>query len=128
MIAAAPSIAGWQFIALKPAMGFDFVTQYEDLKLDPRTIWFLPIVNQANPGALVLRFGIPNLRAEQLRQAQNGILVVLDTALGERSAATAFQQFDVVPLPAVPEKAGYIELTDLPACLVWRERRSPPVT
>src|SRR6266536_1946461 len=37
IVAAAPQIPGWRFISLKPPMGFDFVTTYENIQFDPRT-------------------------------------------------------------------------------------------
>jgi len=37
IVAAAPHIPGWRFISLKPPMGFDFVTTYENIRFDPRT-------------------------------------------------------------------------------------------
>ena len=74
----------WQFIALKPAMGFDFVTNYEGVELDPKQMWFLPLKSASQPNDFALRVGVPNLLPEVQRQTSNGVLVILDTALGER--------------------------------------------
>lgn len=123
MVATSSPLCGWRFVALKQASGFEFTTEYEGLRLDPSAIWFLPMDIRDDPSAVGLRFGIPNLRHEQQRQAENGVLVMLDTAMGERESAAAFQRFEVAPLPAEPEKEGYIELRNLPAYIMWRRKR-----
>src|SRR5262245_50578825 len=48
LVSASPFIDGWNVIAFKPPMGIDFVTRYEDIELDPKRIWFLPLENKAD--------------------------------------------------------------------------------
>src|SRR5258706_10558168 len=36
IVALAPKIPGWQFIALKPPMGFNFNTTYAGIRFEPR--------------------------------------------------------------------------------------------
>lgn len=38
IVAAAPNMKGWDFIPLKPRMGFSFVTTYQGCEYDPRTM------------------------------------------------------------------------------------------
>jgi hypothetical protein len=123
LIAAAPEMRGWQMIALKPAMGFDFITEYEDLTLDSREMWFLPLENASAPGSLGLRIGIPGLEPERCSEALDAVLMMLDTGLGERTAATKVQHVEVSPLPPNPESDGFIELPELPDYLAWRARK-----
>lgn len=123
MAAAAPSVPGWRIVALKPPMGFDFVTTYEGDRFDPRSMWFLPMTSASRPTALGLRVGLPGLAATTQRRAENAVWIILDTALGERAAATSFAMVEVVTLPAEPEKQGYIELPELPAYLAWHARK-----
>src|SRR5208283_3759577 len=59
LVAHAPRSPGWQFIALKPPMGFDFTTTYEGVLFDPRAMWFLPLNSSSNEGDLGLRVGVP---------------------------------------------------------------------
>jgi hypothetical protein len=82
IIACAPNIRGWSFIALKPPMGFDFTTNYEGILFDPSSMWFLPLVSNSRPQELGLRVGVPNLIPAIKRQAGNAVLVILDTAFG----------------------------------------------
>jgi hypothetical protein len=123
LVARAPKIPGWQFIALKPPMGFDFKTTYEGIEFSPRSMWFLPLESSSRPRDLGLRIGVPNFTSAIERQAKNGVLVILDTALGERTAALGIQHIEVCLLPDLPETKGYIELNELPAYIEWRKRK-----
>ena len=55
-------------------------------------------------------------------QAHNAVLVILDTALGERSAALDIQFTEVSGLPPHAESLGYIELPELADYIVWRKK------
>ncbi|MCE9553507.1 MAG: hypothetical protein K8T91_09045, partial [Planctomycetes bacterium] len=111
----APTIPGWHFIALKPPMGFDFKTTYEGINFDPHSMWFLPLESESNAQDLGLRVGVPNFNAAIMRQARNAVLIILDTALGERAAALDIQYLEVAHLPDSPDSSGYIELCELPS-------------
>jgi hypothetical protein len=123
IVARAPKIPGWSFIALKPPMGFDFQTTYEGICFDPNSMRFRPLVNKSNPQNLGLRVGVPNLNPSIKRQADNAIFVILDTALGERAAALEIDYVEVAPLPESPDSEGYIELHKLPQYIESRERK-----
>jgi hypothetical protein len=123
IIAHAPNISGWQFFALKPPMGFDFVTAYEGIRFDPRSMWFLPLEIPSRPNDFGMLVGVPNFSSEIERQANNAIEVILDTALGEREAALDIQHVEVSALPKNPQDAGYIELYELPQYIEWRKRK-----
>jgi hypothetical protein len=123
LIAVAPAIEGWRFLALKPAMGFDFTTRYEGVLFDPGLLWFLPLGNPPRADYLGLRIAIPGLQPADERRAHNAVLVILDTALGERSAALDIQYTEVIALPPEPESLGYIELPELAEYISWRKRK-----
>jgi hypothetical protein len=125
IVADAPKIRGWQFIALKPPMGFDFETTYEGISFDPHAMWFLPLDSNSRPHDLGLRIGVPNHTKAIKRKAENAVLVILDTALGERAAALDIQHVEVSALPKSPESEGYIELHELPNYIEWRKGRAP---
>lgn len=122
-IAEAPAFPDWQFIALKPAMGFDFATRYEGVLLEPKKMWFLPLQSASRPNDLALRVGVPELMPEVQRQAANGVLVILDTAIGERSAALDIAHVEVCVLPQKPEDEGFLELPELPSYISWHKRK-----
>jgi hypothetical protein len=123
LVAQAPTLAGWQFLALKPPMGFDFSTTYESVCFDPRTMWFLPLDSSARPENLGLRIGVPDFAPVIAREAKNAVLIILDTGLGERSAALDIQHVEVASLPDDPATEGFIELPELPAYIAWRKRK-----
>ena len=123
VVAAAPRLDGWICIALKPAMGFGFQTSYEGTSFDPRSMWFLPLESSSNPMASGLRVGVSGFDHVEERITKNAVLVILDTALGERSAASDIQHMEVAALPPKPEDQGYIKLTELADYIEWRKRK-----
>jgi hypothetical protein len=126
VIAAAPTLENWVFSALKPPMGFGFRTEYDGFVLDPATMWFLPMESPSNPTSIGLRIGIPDLDIDRLLDARNACLVVLDTALGERTVSTEIGHVEVVSLPPDPANKGYIELNELGSYLEWKKRKQNP--
>ena len=123
LVSAAPDIKGWKFISLKPAQGFHFQIDYEGVHLDPRDLWFLPLSSAEQPAAIGIRVGVPGLTRRQHLAAQNAVLVILDTGLGERSAALDLQHVEVTRLPATPAEKGFRRLPELPAYISERRRR-----
>ena len=103
-------------------MGFDFQTSYEGIIFDPKRMWFLPLEARSAPGDLGLRVGVPDWEPGHARIAMNAVLVILDSALGERSRATDIQHVEVTEVPLKPETHGYIRLAELPDYLAWRKQ------
>jgi hypothetical protein len=123
LVAAAPDIPNWRFIALKPASGFDFVTEYQELLLDPGKMWFLPLKSGSNPDDLGLLITGPAHAEASRRDFLAACWVVLDCGLGEQAAAENIQHLEVGPMPDDPPANGYIELHDLKEYIEWRTRR-----
>jgi hypothetical protein len=125
----APEVEGWAFVALKPPMGFTFTTRYEGIVFDPSAMWFLPLESASNSQEFGMRVGIEGLQSMDETTAHNAVLVMLDTALGERSAALDIQHTEVSDLPPDPKSQGYIELPELPDYIAWRKKTQsqPPV-
>jgi hypothetical protein len=112
VIAQAPQVAGWKFIALKPAMGFDFDHETEGKHLDPRKLWFQARSPKAAPDMLGLIIFIPGYDEADKTTTVNSLFKILDTALGERLIGEMIYYIDVSRLPADPEKEGYIKLVE----------------
>jgi hypothetical protein len=123
LVRLAPKIEGWTFIALKPAQGFRFTTNYEGTQFDPRQMWFLPLENRSRPGDLGIQIAIPGLDGMDKALAHTAVLVILDTGLGERSAALDLQHTEVADVPADPAANGFIELPELADYIAWRKKR-----
>jgi len=126
VIAAAPKLPGWQLIALKPAMGFDFVSDFEDLTLDPRTMHFFPIRNSARPRALGLRVALPEFTKRRQLQLVDAVAMILEEGLGEREAATHIEHLEVVAVPANLKAEGYAPLPELPDYIKWTKANRTP--
>jgi hypothetical protein len=118
----APVLEGWTFVALKPPMGFTFTTQYEGVLFEPGRMWFLPSESPSHLRDLTIRVAIPGLESMDENLASNALLVILDTGLGERSAALDIQHIQLSSLPLDPESLGYIELPELPNYIAWKKR------
>ena len=114
MVACAPTVRGWKFIPLKPPGGFHFKTTYEGIPLDPKKMWFQPLEIKTSLRPFRIRIGVPNYKSRQKRPIENGVLVILDTALGERAVARDIECREICPLPEHPEAKGYFPLQDLP--------------
>ena len=123
LVRLAPIMEGWAFIALKPPQGFRFVTTYEGTRFDPRQMWFLPLESESRPRDLGVRIAVPGLDCVDKSTAHDAVLIILDTGLGERSAALDLQHTEVTELPTDPASLGYIELPELAAYITWRKKR-----
>lgn len=124
LVRLAPDIEGWSFIALKPPQGFQFTTTYEGTRFDARQMWFLPLASESHPSDLGLRIAVPGLEDTDRSTAHSAVLVILDTGLGERSAALDIHYTEVTELPADPASLGYIELRELAEYIMWRKKRT----
>jgi hypothetical protein len=123
LVGFAPNIEEWDFIALKPPQGFQFTTNYEGTRFDPRHMWFLPLESKSRPDDLGIRIAVPGLDRMDKRTAHNAVLVILDTGLGERSAALDLQHTEVTELPTDPASLGYIELPEVADYIARRKTR-----
>jgi hypothetical protein len=122
LISLAPKIDGWVFMALKPPMGFAFTSRYEGTLFQPSRMWFLPLRSASDPQSIGIRIGVEGLEPMDRTVAHTAVLHILDTAIGERSAALDIQHTEVSELPPDPESLGYIELPELTDYIAWRKR------
>jgi hypothetical protein len=121
LVEKAPQINGWSIIDFKPAMGVDFVTEYEGIKFDPSQIWFLPLDRDNDPKSLGLRICFPNQTIASDEALINASYQMIDTILGEKSAALDINHIEVGKLPKDPADNGMIELSELPEYITWRK-------
>lgn len=123
LVSKAPKIDGWEIISLKPPMGIEFVTNYNGIKIDPRSIWFLPLENKSNPKTLGLKLCLPNYNLSRQKLFLNASYEILDTILGERSSVEDIQHVEVDMLPKDPKKEGLIELSELVKYIKWKKKQ-----
>lgn len=113
LVAAAPDIAGWRFIAFKPAVGFEFSTSYEGIIFDPATAWFLPMRSNSDPTRRGVKVGYAHFESARSEDFLAGTFLMLDSALGELHFAEQLHHVEVVALPSSPESSGYVPLRNL---------------
>lgn len=124
LVAAAPKLPKWKIIALKQALGFEFVHVYGELRIDPRKLWFLPLTAKTDPSILGLRIGLYDFNEDSEDKIKNSVWIILDTGLGEKTCADRIRHLEVVALPKKPEDEGFIELPELPIYLAWIDKRN----
>ena len=62
LVAAAPPLDGWEFIAFKPAHGFTFVTEHGRARIDAAKARFLPLESATKPDQLLRRIVLRHRR------------------------------------------------------------------
>lgn len=124
LIGAAPHAPGWEFIAFKPAHGFDFVTSYAGLKFAPEATWFLPLESREDPESLGLRVAYAHFDPARRQDFQSATRIILEAGLGELTTAERIQHVEVGLLPSAPEAEGYIEISELSEYLAFHARRA----
>lgn len=123
LVNAAPQLERWNIIAFKPAQAFDFKTNYNNVELDPHKLWFLPLKNSNTPKKIGIRIGVSQVVSETEKQDYLfAAHIILDTILGEKSAAEDIGYVDIEQLPANFEALGYIELSRLIAYINWSQQ------
>ena len=115
LIATAPPIVGWRFVAFKPGTGFDFDTCYEGITFSPKAAWFLPLRSSSDPSGLGIRVGYAHYDPALQKTFLAGTYIMLECALGELALAEKVQHIEVAALPSSPESSGYSPLPALAA-------------
>jgi len=109
IIAKAPVIKGWQFIAFRQRMDPEQVKEMklkaQNHELDPGQMKFFPIISGDTLDLIIYAKGITT---ENYNQVAYGALLLLDNILGEYDCATKVRSYDFHDMPATKE-----ELEDL---------------
>jgi len=113
LVASAPPIGGWRFIAFKPANGFDFDTEYQGITFSPEATWFVRLRSPKNPSALGIRVGYAHYDAARHESFMTGTCIMLECALGELAFAESVHHVEVSGLPSSPESSGYVPISEL---------------
>lgn len=120
----APTINNWKIIAFKPADGYQMAINYKGLDFVPKKLWFLPMAQKKNPDRIGIRVGIPEFEESRKDDFLMGIYLLLDTCLGEKSAALDLDYVDVCLLPADPASAGMVEFVELGKFIEWKKAKT----
>ncbi|MEO1652404.1 MAG: DUF695 domain-containing protein [Bacteroidota bacterium] len=121
LIAQAPSIPHWRFLAHKPALNNpDFSVNMYERSFNAENISFYYIEHPAYPDEIDVTFVYHSPDNEDINLVSNGILIFLDNYLGELNFATQIDTFDLVN--KVDAKQDLIPLAKLRSFLDWREK------
>jgi hypothetical protein len=123
--AMAPRLDDWKFVGLKPAMGFEFSTNFEGVHLDPKKMWFMPLRHKSDPKFLGFRIAVGANVDPQDKETRGAVFIVLDTGLGERFVAENIDYVEICTAPADPRTAGYGNLLELREYIEARKKKEP---
>lgn len=123
LVAAAPKLVGWTFIALKPPMGFDFRITDGPISLDVSKLWFMPLYSSADPSALGIVLAFPDADFVLENQSVDTAYTILETSIGERSCTNNIAHVVVDDHPEAPEDNGYLKLIQLPDYIEFHKRQ-----
>lgn len=121
LVARAPKLTHWEFVAFQRPLGFGFVTDYDGTRFDPHEMWFQPHVDRGD--ALELRISSTSYERCKHERFLQGAQLVVACGLGELSAALDVGRVEVGPLPASPSDEGWLELPRLTRYVAWRRTR-----
>ena len=119
IVAEAPSLSQWRFIALKPPRGFGFTFDGDGVHLEPNTMVFEPLRSETKPHALGLRVYVPISNITPAVGA--AVRRVVEIGLGER-ASSQIEYIVAATLTGSP--SDYIPLVDLSEYIAWAQKRN----
>jgi hypothetical protein len=122
MVAAAPSLAGWKFTALKEAVSDieQIVVRMGDYEFSTGNIHFYPDEEATYPDEIAITVTHADLTEENHDTVANGTLIFLDSYLGELAFATLVDQVTVVGEPQAQQ--ALVPITKLRDFLTWRQK------
>lgn len=124
LIDAAPIMKDWNWIAFKQPGDLDYTSNFEDVELKPKDIWFLPLNSKSAPKSIGFKVCLPNYDAiKDSGWLKAAVYKMLDTALGEKSFALDVGHVEIGDLPPDPVKEGLIELNELGAFIKWKKAK-----
>lgn len=100
LVAAAPEVAKWRFIALKPPVPDFGPVLLNDKRFELNNLQFARVEDPEDPSALNLVVFHPPYPEEEQELHVIATFMLLDNLLGERSVAEDIQGLDIKPLTA----------------------------
>ena len=94
LVKEAPLFESWKIISLIPNRGIPYTLEFEGRTLNPKKIWFLPLLNTKIPEAIGVRIGIEEYDPDD-KWLLPAINKMIDNIVGEKFAAEIIKQIQV---------------------------------
>ena len=125
LIAEAPELPNWEFVALIPPRGVEFEINVEENTFRAANMWFLPMGHPGFPEVIGIRVCIANY--ESLKEKDwlfPAISKIVEYTLGEKSFALNIHYVEVGELPEAPSEFGMFPLASLEKFVQWRKQKA----
>jgi hypothetical protein len=122
LINTAPLLEHWNFIDFKPARQ-DYTIEYNNITLDPNTLWFIPLNSNNNPQKIGIRLYADEYDETEEEDFLTASYLVLDNVLGEKSNALDIGYVEIKNLSSVSNRDDLIELGKLPKYIEWKKSK-----
>ncbi|MET3982122.1 hypothetical protein ABIB62_004748 [Mucilaginibacter sp. UYP25] len=121
LVKKAPQLEYWNILAFKPVRE-DYITEYNNIKLDPKTMYFIPL-NNNDLKRIGLRIYIDNYTSSNKEDFLTATYLVLDNLVGEKSNALDIGYMEIESLSSISNREELIELTKLPQYIKWKKSK-----
>lgn len=123
LIAAAPTVQGWKFTALKPPFNADtLVIEAEGLTFTCENLTFFANETEDCPDEIDLTFVYEDLNDSNQLPVENGIYLFLESYLGESTLVNTLDTIRMISkAEALAAHKTLVPMHKLPAFLVWRQ-------
>lgn len=119
LVAVAPHFFDWEILSLKPAVFSHFTAQLEDLQLDSKEMWFLPLSYVPGPD-LNIRVCLKDYDRIKNSNALTPLLhKMIATIVGERAFALDINYVYTDLLPEQPDQCGLWSILELSEYVDW---------
>lgn len=119
LVKQAPPLEYWNIIAFKPIVEGGII-KYHDIKLDPETMYFIPLGNKASQ-KVGLRIYVDKYNSANKKDFLLAAYLVLDNILGEKSNTLNIGYVEIEKMPPVADRGDLIELVKLPRYIEWKK-------
>lgn len=111
LIASAPQKPGWEFIALRPARGFDFVLEFNGKEVSPADWRFRPVTTITGDEGIEIFVSGPKRKI-----SDDELALIIEIGVGERAFA-ALKHLSYTQSDKDDDFGDWIDIADLPRYL-----------
>ncbi len=113
MVDCAPQIDGWEFIALRPPKGFDYLVEHNGLELASEDMYFIILENEVDSSLIGLKVGIHDFDKRRYKDYYQATYMFLEICLGEQVLADDVNYLDVCELPSDLDNSIFVNIAEL---------------